>query len=151
MAPRQKDGGHADVHKDAKVHNPGGGDSVAAPQSATKVRKGGRINLDASVRFLQHIRVSQLDGLFFAVRDKMDSLDVKPSSKAHPSRKKDAEKTSVATVPAGNIRGILRFVEGAQKDDAEALQTLDAVITSRFNAAGYEPKNPDEGEGSPLT
>lgn len=94
------------------------------------------LNVANCCGFLQSLKLQQLDGLHEAVLGKLTELGHGPRDRAHKSHS-----ISGSTVPSGNIRGILRFVEHANSaDDIRNLQTLEAVMSTRFKAAGYTPK-----------
>lgn len=98
------------------------------------------INFDNAIAYVQGIRADRLAGLHEALGQKLAELGLEPNKRATAS-------ASEATTN-GNIRGILRWIEGIDADLLESLPeaerdatkqqllTLHATVWSRCRNAG---------------
>jgi len=98
------------------------------------------LNIGGAVAYLGNARIDALDGLWFAVRDKMTEIGLAIDPAAVISQ--EAEGT-----PTGNMRGLLHWVESvaptAGADEKRALQTVQAVLAARLAMGGRKPKRLD--------
>lgn len=100
------------------------------------------LNLVAVVTYLWTIELARLDGLFQLITDKMAELNVSSNWKAVRRVKASIGQER----PTGSLAAVTAWVRSlgpdATDDQKSDLQTLQAVISQRFEWAGYVPKAP---------
>jgi hypothetical protein len=100
------------------------------------------LNLAGAVRYIQSVRVAQLDGLHQALHEKLTELDVQAAPGSARKYEFDGEVT-------GNLRGILDWLkcltkENAGKGDIKSLRIVHDVVCQRCDSSGYKPKGSTE-------
>ena len=107
--------------------------AVPAPVVMTSIDVS--LHVENTCELLNSLPIEQLDGLHSALLSKLKDLGHGPRPRAHQSH------PTTGGGKTGSISGILFFVKhAASDDDVRKLQTLEAIITARHEAAGYKPK-----------
>ena len=93
-------------------------------------------NLSSVLAYLANISLQRLDGLWFALSEKLDKLGCGHARGAHQSCDYDS-----SISPTANLGDIIAFVEKSTDQNAADLQAMHSLIASRFELTGSCSRN----------